>query len=183
MMSHERLGVATLILVLFRLVWGAVGGVHARFASFIKGPRMVLKYARGLFSGESKRYLGHNPLGGWSIIAMLASLCVQVGTGLFSNDDILTEGPLVFLIGKDLSDRLTALHHANKWILIGLVAVHVLAVAFYGLVKRENLVTPMVSGHKKWPEKAEDSDDPKTMAMGIFTAIAIVTYLFIYGIQ
>jgi len=183
MRYHEWFGVATLSLILFRWVWGAVGGVHARFANFIKGPRVVLKYARGLFRGDSDRYLGHNPLGGWSILAMLASLCFQVGTGLFSNDDILTEGPLVYLIGKDLSDRLTTLHHANKWILIGLVVVHVLAVVFYRLVKKEDLVTPMVSGRKKWPEKAEDSDDQKTMAMGIFTAIAIITCLFIYGIR
>ena len=183
MTNHEWCGVAILAMILFRLVWGAVGGVHARFSSFLKGPRLVLDYARRLFGAESNGYLGHNPLGGWSIIAMLASLCVQVATGLFANDDILTEGPLVFLISKALSDQLTYLHHANKWILISLLTVHMLAVAFYWLVKRENLVKPMVTGHKIWPVKREDSDDKKVMAMGIFSAIAIIIYLFIYGIQ
>lgn len=183
MTYHEWFGVAILAMILFRLAWGAVGGVHARFSSFLKGPREVLDYARRLIGAESNGYLGHNPLGGWSIIAMLTSLCVQVATGMFANDDILTEGPLVFLISKDLSDQLTRLHHLNKWLLISLVVVHILAVAFYWLVKRENLVAPMVTGHKRWPEKVKDSDDKKVMAMGIFSAIAIITYLFIYTIQ
>ncbi len=183
MTYHEWCGVAILAMILFRIVWGAVGGVHSRFNSFLTGPRVVLDYTRRLFGGESNRYLGHNPLGGWSIITMLASLLIQVCSGLFANDDILTEGPLAFLISNDLSDQLTYLHHANKWILISLLAVHVLAVVFYWFVKRENLVAPMVSGNKKWPEKVKDSDDKKLMAMGIFTAIAIITYLSIYSIH
>ena len=159
MQYHEWCGVAILVLVTFRLLWGVVGGTHALFAAFIVRPRTVIAYARSLLRGNAERCLGHNPLGGWSIIAMLTALGVQVGTGLFANDDIFTEGPLAHWVSKATSDVLTHIHHTNKFILIGLVGVHMAAVAFYYAVKRENLVTPMVTGYKRWPTAAGNTKD------------------------
>lgn len=101
--------------------------------------------------GETPRYLGHNPLGAWSIVAMLVLLLIQAGTGLFANDDILIEGPLYAWVSKGTSDWLTTIHRFNFNLLLLVIAVHLSAVLFYLLVKRENLIRPMLSGRKRLP--------------------------------
>lgn len=148
---HVRDGYAVLALVLFRLIWGFVGSETARFSDFVRGPGAALEYVRALLRGETPHYLGHNPLGAWSIVAMLVLLLIQAGTGLFANDDIMTEGPLYAWVSKDTSDWLTTIHKLNFNLLLLVIAVHISAVLFYLLVKRENLIHPMLSGHKRLP--------------------------------
>jgi len=148
---HVWGGYAVLALVLFRLIWGFVGSETARFGDFIRGPGAALEYVKALLRGETPHYLGHNPLGAWSIVAMLVLLLVQAGTGLFANDDILIEGPLYAWVSKDTSDWLTTIHKLNFNLLLLVIAVHLSAVLFYLLVKRENLIHPMLSGRKHLP--------------------------------
>jgi len=148
---HEWSGFTILSLLLFRLVWGFIGSRESRFMTFIRGPSAVVRYATNLLrKNSSTHFLGHNPLGGWSIIAMLWALLVQAATGLFANDDIVTEGPLFDWVGKAASDWLTRVHKLNQQVIIALVCVHVLAVLFYFFYKRENLVKPMITGVKEW---------------------------------
>jgi cytochrome b len=97
---HVWGGYAVLALVLFRLIWGVMGSETARFGAFVRGPGAALAYVKALLRGETPLYLGHNPMGGWSIVAMLILLLVQAGTGLFANDDILIEGPLYSWVSK-----------------------------------------------------------------------------------
>jgi cytochrome b len=150
MQYHEWSGFTIVALLLFRLVWGFVGSRESRFVTFVRGPFAVVRYARTLLRSDSTPFLGHNPLGGWSIIAMLLALLVQAATGLFANDDIITEGPLFDWVGKATSDWLTRVHKLNQEVIIALVCIHVLAVLFYLFYKRENLVKPMITGVKEW---------------------------------
>lgn len=150
MQYHMWSGYSILALLVFRIVWGFIGAPTSRFSSFVRGPVTVLRYSAGLFRREGTQHLGHNPLGGWSVMLMLASLCVQAGTGLFANDDIATDGPLVKHISKATSDFLTRIHKWNEWVLVALVVVHLAAILFYLLYKRENLVGPMIHGDKTW---------------------------------
>lgn len=148
---HMTCGYAILALVLFRLVWGVVGSRHSRFGAFVHGPAAVLAYARDLVRGRSAPAVGHNPMGGWSVMALLTVLLLQAGTGLFANDDILTEGPLARTVSKATSDALTSVHVASSNVLMLLIAVHLVAVFGYLIVKRENLIRPMITGVKRWP--------------------------------
>lgn len=148
---HVWGGYAVLALVLFRLIWGFAGSETARFSHFVRGPGATLDYFKSLLRGETPIHLGHNPMGGWSIVAMLVLLLVQAGTGLFANDDILIEGPLYAWVSKSTSNWLTTVHKLNFNLLLLLIAVHLSAVLFYLLVKRENLIHPMLSGHKHLP--------------------------------
>jgi cytochrome b len=150
MQYHEWSGVAILILLVFRITWGFVGSRASRFSDFVRGPVAVWRYAMSLIRGTSARYFGHNPLGGWSVLAMLLVLALQAGTGLFANDDIMTDGPLSLWVSKQASDRLTGLHKFNRYTLTVLVAIHFLAVMFHLFVKHENLIKPMISGIKHW---------------------------------
>lgn len=152
---HMRSGYAILALVVFRLLWGFFGSRHARFASFVRGPAAVLAYARSIRSGAAVVHPGHNPLGGWSVLALLIVVLVQACTGLFANDDIATEGPMVRYVSAATSSLLTSVHHINFNVLLGLVGLHVAAVLFYLLVKRDNLIVPMFTGRKRLPAGVE----------------------------
>lgn len=160
---HMLSGYALLTLLLFRVVWGFVGGTHARFASFVRGPRAVLGYLGELAGRRPARtWAGHNPLGGWSSIALLASLALQAGSGLFlSDEDLGVEGPLAKYAASVLADRLAALHETNFVVIVALVGLHVSAIAYYLLVKRDNLVRPMISGVKQLPAPPADAGAAK----------------------
>lgn len=153
---HVRAGEAMLAVVLFRLLWGFLGSRNARFSSFVRGPRAVVAYARSLFSPAHARFAGHNPLGGWMVLLLLGLLLLQASLGLFSNDDIVTEGPLARYVSKDLSDALSSVHSFNAWVVVTLSVVHVAAVLAYWIRFKENLVRPMLVGVKELPGAAAD---------------------------
>jgi len=151
MQWHLYAGYVVLTLVLFRVAWGFAGSTHARFASFVAGPVETARFARRLFSRGSAAVVGHNPLGGWMILVLLASLLLQAGTGLFANDDIATEGPLAALVTKSVSDRLSSIHRWNAKLLILLSCLHVAAIVFHMVAKKEKLVSAMFTGVKHVP--------------------------------
>lgn len=142
---HLRSGYAILALLLFRIAWGFVGSDTARFGHFVRGARAALEYARRLRSGPPS-IIGHNPLGGWMVLAMLAAAALQASTGLFADDEIATQGPLAARVSDALVSRMTALHDIGQWIMVSLVALHVVAIAVYRWAWNVRLVAPMVSG-------------------------------------
>jgi len=158
---HMWSGYGILGLLAFRLAWGFVGGPTARFAAFLRGPGAVWAHLQDLLRRRPSFHLGHNPLGGWMVVLMLLAVLFQAATGLFSNDDIATEGPLYQYISKELSDRLTGLHKLNVKLLYGLVGLHVAAIAFYFFARGENLVGPMIHGRKSLPPEPEPEKDPQ----------------------
>lgn len=151
---HARSGYAVLALVVFRILWGFWGGTHARFASFLAGPGATLRFARRLFSREAVPQVGHNPLGGWMVLALVVATLLQAVTGLFANDGAAVEGPLAPLVSIGDSDRLSIFHRWNVTVLLALSGLHLAAVAFHWLVKKENLVGAMFTGVKHVPEAA-----------------------------
>lgn len=142
---HRLSGSALLGLIVFRLVWGFVGGSTARFAAFLRSPSAVLAYVRS--PAPQSRPAGHNPVGGYSVMAMLALLLVQVGTGLFAVDvDGIESGQLSHLVSFD-AGRIAAEVHEVSFTLLQVVAgIHILAVLFYLTVRKRNLITPMIVG-------------------------------------
>jgi len=145
---HTWFGYSVIVLVGFRLLWGVYGSRHARFASFIRGPKAVLHYVGALGSGHRTRYAGHNPLGALMVVALLALLAAQAIFGLFANDEIFNVGPLAGLVSKSLSLDLTSLHRKIFYAILAAAVLHVGAVLFHVLVKRENLIAAMISGKK-----------------------------------
>ncbi|MSP98265.1 MAG: cytochrome B [Betaproteobacteria bacterium] len=154
---HLYAGYTVLALALFRVAWGFAGSTHARFASFLAGPRRCIAFAWKLLSKEPVHVAGHNPLGGWMVVVILVSLLVQTGAGLFSNDDIATQGPLAGLISKQLSDRVSSIHFWNSNLLLALAAAHIVAVLFHVFVKKESLVSAMFTGVKKFDPAAQNA--------------------------
>lgn len=153
MTYHMWSGYAILTLLIFRIAWGFVGSTHARFKDFLYAPKALAGYARTLTGRRASVYAGHNPVGGLSAALMLLSMLVQAGTGLFSNDDILTEGPLYRYVTKATSDWLTTIHNYNFYVLLTLAGIHIAAIVFYWMYKRENLVSAMFTGNKRLPRE------------------------------
>jgi cytochrome b len=171
---HMRAGECVLALLLFRLLWGVVGSETARFAAFLHGPRAVWRYLRGAAPDTE---IGHNAAGGWAVAAMLFFLCAQVATGLFADDDISEQGPFAQFTERPARRFLTGLHDRNVNILLGLAALHVAAIAFYWLVRRNNLVWPMIVGTKWVPDRiAAPRMRGMLVAAAIFAVAAVVAW-------
>lgn len=145
---HMLSGYGILALVTFRIAWGFVGGHYARFFTFLP-PAQIVPYTRSLFKREQAPSAGHNPLGGLSVVAMLLVLLTQAVTGLFANDDLFLEGPLVHRATDEFSDTMTTIHHYSSDVLYVLIGLHLLAIVFYELFKRQRLILPMLTGRKQ----------------------------------
>lgn len=165
---HSRLGYVVMALVLFRMVWGLIGGRWSRFTSFIYSPSTVFAYLRG--KGKPEHEVGHNPLGAFSVFALLAVLAAQVGTGLISDDEISFTGPLVRLVSGDTALQATAYHKTwGQWLILGLVVLHVAAILFYLMKKKVNLIRPMWHGDKSldWQANGSRDDAPTRLLAAI----------------
>lgn len=149
---HFLCGYATVAALLFRLAWGFVGSDTARFSHFLKGPRAAIHHLSRLSRREPDTAVGHNAAGGWMVLLLLVLLTVQVGSGLCANDDIEREGPLAKYVGKGWSDWLSVVHGFNFSLIQVAVAVHMVAIIVgYAVLKRHNLVRPMITGWKPLP--------------------------------
>lgn len=172
---HMRCGETLLALVLFRVIWGFVGSGNARFSSFVRGPGAVVTYIRSIFRPPHEAHATHNPIGGWMVIALLMAMLVQAGTGLFTQDDIGNEGPLVKLVSGDLSESLGWFHRRAWWLVASLASLHILAVIGYFAVLGDDLISPMVTGRKRLPARianAASAAASTTRAVVLLAAIA-----------
>lgn len=155
---HMRAGTLLLALLLFRILWGFFGSSTARFTSFVKGPGAVIAYLRGIWDKHGE-VLGHNPAGGWSVVALLLVLSTQVTLGLFAGDPFDgATGPLNDLVGVSTAGQFTDWHELLFNVILALVGLHVAAIAFYLMGLGDNLIGAMISG------KRDASEVPAAMA-------------------
>lgn len=141
---HVRLGIAALALLVFRLIWGLFGPRYARFSQFVRSPLTTRHNLRS--SGQPAfKHAGHNPLGAWSVVAMLLILLIQGGSGLFSNDDISIQGPFVQFVSDTTSALFTRIHTLNEKPVFAIIGLHLIAILVYS-IKGHGLVKPMLTG-------------------------------------
>jgi cytochrome b len=166
---HLQIGLAVLALLVFRLVWGLIGSSTARFTDFVRGPRAIGDYLRG----RSPYRIGHNPIGALSVIALLLLVAAVTATGLISEDeDGIAPGPLAHAVSPVVSDAAYELHELGFDALLVLVVLHVAAIAFYWLVKRDNLLAPMLSGSREAPEGIEPMRPAPAWRAGLAIVLA-----------
>lgn len=167
---HFRLGLMVLTLVVFRVLWGFVGGYWSRFAQWFPTPGRTLGYLRGTV----KAPLGHNPLGAWSVLALLVLLALQVSSGLMSDDEIAFAGPLTRFVSGDWVALATKYHkHIGKLVLMLLIVLHVAAVVYYKLAKRDDLIRPMIHGDKTTDEPTTESRDTLSTRLLALAMLAV----------
>ncbi|MEJ6005037.1 cytochrome b/b6 domain-containing protein [Paucibacter sp. AS339] len=183
MVWHMRLGYGVLALVGFRILWGLVGGRWSRFSSFFYSPAALLRYLRGRALPDDHFDVGHNPLGAFSVLAMLAWLLAQVASGLIADDEIATTGPLIGFVSGEISLAWTSYHKSyGQWGLLALVALHIVAIVFYRLRHRKDLLGPMFSGDKRLSvviPASQDSWGTRLFALTLLIACVAGVYLLI----
>lgn len=179
MVWHFRFGYVVFTLLAFRLLWGWVGGRWSRFASFVYTPGTVWRYLRGETRPGEPLEVGHNPLGSLSVLALLAVLAVQVGTGLVADDEIATTGPLNRFVGTATALRASAWHASwGQYLIIALVVLHVGAVMYYLHAKQRDLITPMWRGDKELAVDLPASQDGvhhRLLALVLMAAALLVS--------
>ena len=170
--------------VIFRILWGFVGGSTARFSDFVRGPGAIRAYVDELIRGRTERMtIGHNPLGGWSVMAMLALLAGETTLGLFTVDvDGDQPGPLAKFISFDQGRIVAGWHHWAFNGLLALIGLHLSAIVFYAVIKRDNLVGPMLTGAKSHPaETAPITPAPLWRLAATIVVSAVITFLVVKG--
>lgn len=168
---HLWSGVAIITLVVWRTVWGLVGSDTARFSTSLKGPATIFAYLRG----RAEPGVGHNPLGAYAVVLMLSLVLAQAVLGLYSSDGMLFNGPLAGSDGDDIQD----IHEQLGYILFGVIGLHVTAILWYLVIRKDNLVTPMITGTKPSVAAQPRLRSP-LLALVILLGVAAVVYLAIF---
>lgn len=146
---HKRSGYAILTLLVFRLVWGFVGGSTSRLSAFLNWPWTAARYAVDLFRGRARKYLSHNPLGTWMIIALFVTVSVQATAGLFTpNENFVGSGPLSDVVAESTARTMSWLHRRGFNVLLALAALHITVNLTYQFIKRDPIVAAMITGQK-----------------------------------
>jgi cytochrome b len=179
-MWHKANGYAILVLIVFRILWGIVGGSTARFANFVSGPRATFDYIRGVSRSEH-RFLGHNPLGGWMVLTLLAIVGAQAILGLYSADQdrLIIEGPLAKTVSDAAVDRAAHLHRSIFNLLVVLSCIHIAANLFYDSVKKTGLIKAMIVGRKRratYVDRAQNR--PGRMWVAVLCLLAAIAIVF-----
>jgi cytochrome b len=181
---HRWNGLAILTLMVWRLLWGVAGPANGRFISFVRGPRAAWTYARDLLAGKPRPFLGHNPLGALLIVTLLSVVTAIATLGLFAlehNDNAV--GPLYRYAGEAWAKIFTRWHRILfESVLLLLIAIHVLANAFYAAVKKEPLITAMVTGQKP-AGYYEDGEAAQPLERPVLRALlfAVVATIIVFG--
>jgi cytochrome b len=177
---HRWNGYFLLVLLVFRLIWGFAGSSTSRFAAFVTWPWTAVQYGIDLLRGRDRRYLGHNPLGAWMILALLAAVASQGILGLFSLEhNEVVAGPLKRLISHETSEQITKLHQQGINVILTLAALYVTANILYGILKKDPLIRAMVTG-KKPTNNYEDQSEAQIV--GSASLRATVCLLMAAGI-
>lgn len=172
---HRQAGYAIFALVVFRIVWGFVGGRTARFAQFLKGPGAVMAYLK-THDGETPSD-GHNPLGGWSVVALLTVVLAITLAGLFAVDvDGIESGPLADWVSFDQGRMASEWHEGVFKVALAVIGLHVLAIGYYQVLNAQNLIGPMITG-KRDRAKGEATPDVKWSAVAALAGIAVAIAL------
>lgn len=173
---HVRFGLLSAGLIIFRVVWGIIGGYYSRFSQFPPNLRKSWEYLQQ----HKTTTPGHNPLGAWSVYIMLFLIGFQAFSGLFANDDIFTSGPLAYL-SSHWSKVLTGLHKSNEWLLLTIVTLHIIAIFAYRVFAGQKLTKSMITGDINWPTQSaapNSQDNWKTRLLALTIALLIVAGIY-----
>jgi len=177
--AHMLGGYAVLAVIIFRILWGFFGTKYSRFNNFLYPPSEVQQYAKSITNSSSTAYFGHNPLGGLSVVLMILLISAQAITGLFMTDDILSNAPYYSTVSDELQKTMSSLHHLTFDLLIIVIGMHLVAVVFYQLYKKQKLVQSMVHGRKAADQSADIGSQRVVRAIVIAVIAVALTYLIV----
>lgn len=177
---HFLSGYIALGLILFRLIWGLIGSRYSKFGSFVYRPSEIVAYAKTFFGRDGGKYAGHNPLGGLSVLVLLLLILIQAGTGMFADDEYYYFAPLNKFVSASAATVITQFHGLNAKFILGFALLHIVAIIFYRLYKREKLAMAMITGRK--PDKHDLFESIPGSRLPLAFILAIVVAAAVYGV-
>lgn len=177
---HFVSGYIALGLIVFRILWGLIGSRYAKFSSFTFRPSETAAYAKSLFTRDGGKYAGHNPMGGLSVFALLLVILVQAGTGMFADDEYYYFAPLNKFVSPETATSLTQFHGTNAKVILALALLHIVAILFYRLYKKEKLVIAMITGKK--PDEQDQYEAIPGSRLPVAIILATVVAAAVYGV-
>jgi cytochrome b len=180
---HAYIGYFTLGLILFRIIWGFIGTRYSKFSSFLGSPKAIFNYAKSIFSVKYQAHVGHNPLGGLLLPAVLGLVGLQAVSGLFVTDDIIFTGPYYTSVSSQIQEIMQTIHHNIFDWLLYLIGVHLLALLFYKYRLKQDLIRPMIDG-KKALDKQDGIPHSQLLKAVILTVLisAFIIWLVVLNI-
>ena len=179
MQWHFYFGYAVIVLVIFRVLWGFFGSEHARFRSFVRGPSAVWRYLKSLGDKNSSETTGHSALGGWAVLVLLAATLAQGISGLFNNDEIEWFGPLSEKASSALVEQMSWFHNNFYNVLLIIIGIHIIAALLYLLIKKQNLIAPMITGVKRTVQAEDAKQKPLWLALLLLALSAAALWALI----
>ncbi|MBU2925607.1 cytochrome b/b6 domain-containing protein [Colwellia sp. 4_MG-2023] len=176
---HLKIGYFILGLIIFRIIWGVFGTRYAKFTQFIPNKKALLHYLKNFRQEKNYTTVGHNPLGGLMVVLMLTLVLSQAISGLFMNDDIFTSGPYYASASSSIQSIMSLIHHNVFDIIIIVSVLHISAAFYYLLVKKANLIVPMITGYKS-SDSAENKKGIKSSKLFVALVIILVVAVFLY---
>jgi cytochrome b len=179
MQWHFYFGYTAITLVIFRVLWGFFGSEHARFRNFVRGPGAVWRYLKTLGDKNSVETTGHSALGGWAVLVLLAATLAQGLSGLFKTDDIEWFGPLSEKASSELVEQMSWFHGNFEGVLLIIIGIHIVAALLYLLIKKQNLITPMITGVKRTISADDAKQKPIWFALVLLALSATALWALI----
>ena len=176
---HLLIGYFTLGLIIFRIFWGFLGTKHAKFINFFPSANKIIQYIQSFNQPKPLHYAGHNPLGSLMVFFMLTTILLQAVSGLFMDDDIFTTGPYSGSIDAKVESIFVYIHRNGFNVMLGAIALHISAVVFYERVKKQALVSAIITG-KKSSKMVNKKDSITHSKIGLAIFISIIVAVFIY---
>lgn len=173
---HLKIGYFILGLIIFRIIWGVLGTKYAKFSQFIPNKKALLNYLKNFRQEKAYNTVGHNPLGGLMVVFMLTLILSQAISGLFMNDDIFTSGPYYGSVSSSIQSTMSLVHRNAFDIIIGVSVLHISAAFYYLLVKKANLIVPMITGYKKGAIDKGIKSSKLLLAVTIIIIVAAFLY-------
>ena len=177
---HLTIGYILMALIIFRVLWGIFGSHTAQFTQFLLPPSKVFDYLKR--AERSPQSPGHNPLGGYSVLLMLTLVSIQIATGLLCDDEIMLSGPLSQYFSQTTISISNQIHAINAKLLIVFIGVHTMAIFWYQIIKRIDLITPMITGFSRSIEDSKAHDpvfEKPILATCLITASVGVVLVFL----
>jgi cytochrome b len=176
---HLKIGYFILGLIIFRIIWGVFGTRYAKFTQFIPNKKSLLYYLKNFKQEKNYTTVGHNPIGGLMVVFMLTLVLSQAVSGLFMNDDIFTSGPYYSSASSSIQSIMSLIHHNVFDIIIVVSVLHIAAAFYYLLVKKANLIVPMITGYKQ-SDGTENTKGIKSSRLFLALVIILAVAIFLY---
>lgn len=182
LLYHAAFGMVTLVLGIFRIIWGLVGPLYTNFAGFDFQKRHLVTYFWHLI-GYREKTAGHNPASSWAALLILMLVVVIGISGQLLYGVQEGRGLLAFLnpLGYRWTASIDWVHRLSAYVLLAIASTHISGVVFEHLYHKTHIIMGMITGYKRVDDESMQDihvDRSQNIFAVVFIALTIGTFAF-----